>query len=242
MRVSVLWGGGKDSTLACYRAVSQGYDIASLVTFILDSWPSLCHPIHLMSLQSKALGMPHLMFKVGEPYREGYRQTLTRLKEETGIGGVVAGDIRVAEHKLWYESVCEGLGIDVILPLWGAEPDRILDEFVSQGFRAIFTCVKRPWFSEEWLGRELDKDCVEVVKMLSREYRIDSCGENGEYHTMVIDGPTFKEAVEISKFSVKERNRVLFMQVEECSLKPKKLHTPSLQNIGNIGESKVGDK
>jgi len=242
VKVSVLWGGGKDSTFACYRAMTQGYAVASLVTFILDSWPSLCHPIHLMSLQSKALGIPHLTFKVGEPYREGYRQSLARLKEETGIRGVVAGDIWIAEHKLWYESVCEGLGIDVILPLWGAEPDRILDEFVSQGFRAIFTCVRRPWFSEEWLGRELDNDHVEIVRMLSRENRIDPCGENGEYHTMVIDGPIFKEAVEISKFSVEERNRVLFMKVEECFLKPKKLHTSSLKNIGNFEASNVGRK
>jgi len=242
VRVSVLWGGGKDSTFACYRAMAGGYDVASLVTFILDSWPSLCHPIHLMSLQSKALGIPHLKFNVGEPYREGYRQSLTRLKEETGIRGVVAGDIWIAEHKLWYESVCEGLGIDVILPLWGAEPNRILDEFVSQGFRAIFTCVRRPWFSEEWLGRELDNDHVKTVKTLSRENRIDPCGENGEYHTMVIDGPIFKEAVEISKFSVEERNRVLFMKVEECFLKPKKLHASSLKNIGNVEASKVGRK
>ena len=239
MRVSVLWDGGKDSALACYRAIVQGYDVASLVTFILDSWPSLCHPIHLMSLQSKALGISHLTFKVGEPYREGYRQSLTRLKEKTGIRGVVAGDIRGTEHKHWYESVCEGLGIDVILPLWDAETNRILDEFVSQGFRAIFTCVGRPWFTEEWLGREFNKDSVEALKMLSREYRIDPCGENGEYHTMVIDGPSFKEAVEVSKFSVKERNQILFMQVEECSLKPKKLNASVLQNIGNIEASKV---
>ncbi len=238
----MLRGGGKDSTFACYRAMTQGYDIASLVTFILDSWPNLCHPINVMSLQSKALGIPHHTFKIGEPYPEGYGQTLARLKEETGIAGVVTGDIWIAEHRLWYESVCEDLGIDIILPLWGAEPDRLLDELVSQGFRAIFTCVKRPWFSAEWLGRELSKDCVEAVEKLSREHRIDPCGENGEYHTMIIDGPTFKEAVEISKFSVEERNQVLFMQVEECSLRPKKLNTSSAANVWNIGASRVGNK
>ena len=238
----MLWEGGKDSTFACYRAMTQGYDVASLVTFILDGWPSLCHPINLMSLQSEALGIPHLMFKVGEPYREGYRQTLAKLKEETSIRGVVAGDIWLPESKLWYESVCEGLGIDVILPLWGAEPNRILDEIVSQGFRAVFTCVRRPWFSEEWLGQELSKDCVEAVKALSRQYGIDPCGENGEYHTMVIDGPTFEEAVEISKFSVEERKQVMFMKVEECMLKPKKLDTSSQQNTRNIGASKVCNK
>jgi len=195
-----------------------------------------------MSLQSKALGIPHVLFRVGEPYREGYRQTLIRLKEEMGIHGVVAGDIWIAEHKLWYESVCEGLGIDVILPLWGAEPDRILNEFVTEGFRAIFTCVKRPWFSKKWLGRELNKDCVKAVKTLTREHRIDPCGENGEYHTMAIDGPTFKKTVEVSKFSVEERNQVLFMKVKECSLKPKKLHTTSPQNIGHVEASKVDNK
>lgn len=223
MRVSVSWSGGMESCLACHKVLTQGYDVACLVTFVLNSWPSICHPLPLMRLQSKAIEIPHITIKVEEPYREGYREAISRLKKTEGIEGIVTGDIYVVDstHGRWMESVCEGLDVNVIMPLWGQDTYRVLNEEVSEGFRAIFTCLKQPWFNEEWLGRELNKSCLEDLKMLIDRYEIDPCGENGEYHTMVIDGPIFKEAIEISKFSKEKHNTHLFIRISEFSLKSK---------------------
>lgn len=214
-----------ESCLACHKVISRGYDVAYIVTFILDTWPSLCHPLPLMSLQSKALGIPHLMVKVKEPYRKGYREAIFRLMKTEGIEGIVTGDISVINrtHGRWMEDVCEGLDIAVITPLWGLDPYQVLEEEVSEGFRAIFTCVRRPCFDEEWLGRELDRDCLKDLKALIDKCGLDPCGEKGEYHTMVIDAPIFKEVIKISKFTKEEQNTRLFIRVEECSLKPKTL-------------------
>ena len=212
-----------ESCLACHKVIAQGYDAAYIVTFILDAWPSVCHPLPLMSLQSKALGIPHLRVKVEEPYREGYREAISHLMKTEGIEGIVTGDMYVVDrtHGRWIESVCEGLDIAVIMPLWGQDPYQILNEEISEGFRAIFTCVRLPWFDEEWLGRELNMSCLKDLKALIDKCGIDPCGEKGEYHTMVIDAPIFKEAIEISKFSKEKQNTLLFIRISEFSLKSK---------------------
>ena len=223
MKVAVSWSGGVESCLACHKAITKGYDVTHLVTFVLDSWPSICHPLPLMRLQSRAIGIPHLEVKVEAPYREGYRKAIARLKETEGIEGIVTGDIYVVDstHGRWMESVCEGSDVAVITPLWGQDTYHILNEEVSEGFRAIFTCVKQPWFNEEWLGRELNKSSLRDLKTLINKHGIDPCGEKGEYHTMAVDGPIFKEAIEISKFSKEKQDTLLFIKISEFSLKSK---------------------
>jgi diphthine-ammonia ligase len=221
MKVAVLWSGGKDSCLACQRAMSQDYDVAALVTFILDSWPSLCHPLSIMSLQSKALGIPHTTARLREPYREAYRQSVSKLMRTDGIQGIVTGDIWIENHRRWMEDVCEGLNIDVIMPLWNEDGHHLLDAVISSGFRPVFTCVKEPWFDTDWLGRQLDRRRVEALRSLQERFGIDVCGENGEYHTMVLDGPIFKRSITIEEFTPDRKNSTLFLRPQRVSLRSK---------------------
>lgn len=221
MRVAVLWSGGKESSLACHKVMAQGHDVVTLVTFILNDWPSLCHPLSMMSLQSEALGIPHVALKVEEPYKETYRQSISSLVRTEEIQGIVTGDIWIEEHRRWMEDVCEGLGIHVIMPLWNENTHDILDAVVSNEFRPVFTCVKEPWFDADWLGRQLDSQRVEALKSLHDRFGIDVCGEKGEYHTMVLDGPIFKRSIRIEEFTVKRKNTVLLMSPDRLSLQSK---------------------
>lgn len=222
MKVAVLWSGGKESCLACHKAMTQGYNVACIVTFV-GNRPFICHPLPLMSLQSKAIGIQHFRVKVKEPYRKEYRKAISHLIKTSGIEGVVTGDISFMNniHRNWIENVCAGLNIRLIKPLWGLHPYQILDEVLSQGFRAIFTCVRQPWFDDGWLGCELDRDRLKRLKALNDEYGINLCGEKGEYHTMVIDAPIFKEAIQVSKFSKEKKNSLLFIKINEFSPRPK---------------------
>lgn len=222
MMVAVSWSGGKDSCLAYQKAMAQGHDVTYIVTFIWEN-PSRAHPLPLIALQSKALGIKHVEARVKEPYFQQYRETISRLIKENGIEGIVTGDISFVDsfHGNWIDDVCKGLNIEVIKPLWGVDRYEILNELISQGYKAVFTCVKQPWFDEKWLGRELDWECLKELEELRDKYGIDLCGELGEYHTMMIDGPIFKEAIEISKFSKEKQDTVLFMRISELSLKPK---------------------
>jgi uncharacterized protein (TIGR00290 family) len=119
------------------------------------------------------------------------------------------------------EGVCEGLGINVIMPLWNENTHGILDAVVSTGFTPVFTCVKEPWFDESWLGCQLDRLRIEALKGLHERCGIDVCGENGEYHTMVLDGPIFKRSIRIEEFTVERKNSVLLLSPHRLSLQPK---------------------
>ena len=157
MKVIVSWSGGLESSLACHKVIEEGHDIACLITFVLDKyWPAMGHPPQIMGLQSKSIGIPHIMIKVEEPYKEGYSKAIASLIQKLDVKGIVTGDIYVVDetHGNWMESVCEELDIEVIMPLWNQETFQVLDQEVSEGFRAVFTCVKQPWFDETWIGRE----------------------------------------------------------------------------------------
>jgi diphthine-ammonia ligase len=225
MKVAISWSGGMESTLACHRLLKQGYDVAYLVVFVAETWPAFCHPLPIMELQAKALGIPLLKLGVEEPYEKSYNEAISKLVE-MGVEGIVTGDIYVVDdvHGRWMDKVTKGLDISVIMPLWDQDTSKILDEEVSSGFRSIFTCLGSQWFTEEWLGRELNKTSVKDLKALAKKTGMDPCGENGEYHTMTIDGPIFKETIEIPKFSKEKHNNRLFIKISEYSLKQKTLN------------------
>jgi diphthine-ammonia ligase len=222
MKIAVSWSGGMESALSCHKAIKQGYDVAYLVVFVTETWPAFCHPIHIMELQAKAMRIPLLKLEVKEPYEQGYREAISKLMEK-GIQGIVTGDIYVVDemHGRWMDKVTEGLDISVIMPLWNQDTTKVLTEEISSGFRSVFTCLGQQWFTEDWLGRELNKNSVKDLKALAKETGIDPCGENGEYHTMTIDGPIYKETIEIPKFSKQKHNNRLFIKISEASLKPK---------------------
>jgi len=223
MKIAVSWSGGMESALACHKVLKEGHDVAYLVVFVAETWPSFCHPLAIMELQAKALGIPLLKLEVKEPYEKSYREAISHLIDKKGIEGIVTGDIYVVDdlHGRWMDKVTKGLDISVIMPLWDQNTSKVLDEEVSSGFRSIFTCLGQQWFTEEWLGRELNKTSVKDLKALAKETGMDPCGENGEYHTMTIDGPIFKETINISKFTKEKRNNRLFIKISEFSLKPK---------------------
>ncbi|MCS7095451.1 MAG: diphthine--ammonia ligase [Candidatus Bathyarchaeota archaeon] len=222
MRVVVSWSGGKDSCLAYQKALTQGHEICGIVTFLWEN-PSHAHPLCIVELQAKALKTKHFKAETREPYFEHYKNALLHLTENEGIEAIVTGDIAPLDafHGNWMDSICKELGIEVIKPLWGIDRYQILKELISQGCKAVFSCVKKPWFNENWLGRELTWEAIEELKTLRDRYGIDLCGENGEYHTLIIDAPILKETIEISKYDIERHNGAFYMKIVEASLKPK---------------------
>jgi uncharacterized protein (TIGR00290 family) len=238
MRVVAYCSGGKDGYTAYHKAIELDHDVAYLLTFVYAE-PYFFHSFPIMELQSKALGTPQLKVRIKDPknpYQEIF-EVFARLKREEGIEAIVTGDIAGVMHRDFYEEICEKLGMDLVMPLWNpcwwetplSGRFRILDEEISARIKSIFYSVNLDYFGEEWLGRKLDKACIKDLKALVDKHEIDACGEDGRgYHTMVIDSPFFKEAIEIGKFS-KTRARVvrtnsswLYMDVEEAFLRPKK--------------------
>ena len=219
MKVAVLWTGGKDSSLACYKAIKDGHKVAYLVTFLWQK-PSTAHALDVIRLQSKALGIPCLWDKLEPPYFEAYKEAILNLKKEYDIEAIVTGDISYVDsfHGNFLDEVCKDTEIKVIKPLWGQDRSKILKELLSSGFKVVFTCVKQPWFSDDWLGRTIDNQSMYELEELNQRYGMDMCGEIGEYHTMTLDAPLFKQAIEISECTKEKIGKAYVLEPTLVSL------------------------
>ncbi|MFA5156402.1 MAG: diphthine--ammonia ligase [Candidatus Omnitrophota bacterium] len=199
MKAVSLWSGGKDSCFACYKAMSRGYKVTALFNFTkLDGTASLSHGLdpRLISDQARVCGLPLFQKPMPGPelYEREFKNLIAEWKVNKGIEAIIFGDIYLKEHKEWIDRVCKESDIKPVFPLWGLNTKDILCDFINCGFKAVIVCVKAGVLGEEWLGRELDKRFIEDLRRY--DPAIDPCGEEGEFHTFVYDGPIFKRPVE----------------------------------------------
>lgn len=222
-KAAVLWTGGKDCCLALHEAHNMGYTITALVTFVPELNPGfLAHPLPLMALQAKALGLPHLQMVIGMPYKESYVKGIDELKVKHGVEVLITGDIDfINGAPNWIRECAKGTGVDVLTPLWQLPRGEILDKILARGLDVRISCVKTPLLSVEWLGRKLDRAAVDDLTRLDQENIVDACGENGEYHTMVVDGPVFSRRVVVEQFTVGSKDELRYMIVGSMSMAPK---------------------
>jgi uncharacterized protein (TIGR00290 family) len=202
VKVVAAWSGGKDSCFAYCKALKEGLDVASLVTFMRDENMSNFHGIRsdLLNAQVKALNKP-LVKRITTPstYEQLFKETLLQLKDH-GVEGLVTGDIyEVAGHEeRWLERVLSEVGLKPIRPLWQGNTTEIFKEFIAAGFKATVVRTKLPVLGEEWIGRQLN---AEFLSDIQKHPEVDPCGEGGEYHTVVTDGPIFNSSIELTKTS-----------------------------------------
>jgi len=215
------WSGGKDSCWACWKAMSQGLKVSHLLNFVnKDSTRAMSHGLdhRLIGLQAQAMGLPILQQRVTwETYETGFKTALEELKLK-GITGLVTGDIHLQEHKDWIDRVCGEVGMNAVLPLWQMDTFQLLTDFIEAGFKAIVVSVKAEFFSKEWLGKQVDSKLAAELGQLAERLNIDPCGEAGEFHTFVYDGPSFKKSIEISKTVSVTRDDRWFLDILEYGL------------------------
>ena len=211
------WSGGKDSCFACYEAVRQGYSISHLVNFISKEFRRVSFhgtEAKLIQLQSQAIGIPLLQKETTlEEYEQDFKDAVRSLIPE-GVQGVVFGDICLEEHKDWVERVCRDLGIEAIEPLWGKSTEQILSSFIDEGFEAVIVSAKSELINEDWIGRRVDKAFMEYLKSKN----IEICGENGEYHTLVTNGPIFTRRIRLMESRTITRDNYWFLDTIKYEL------------------------
>lgn len=200
MKAISSWSGGKDSCLACYQALQQGHDIKYLLNFISRESKRGCfHGIEqeLMQTQARCIGIPLIQKEVTADMKTYEEEFKAAMKETLGQGipAAVFGDIYLGEQKTWVERVCEEVGMQALEPLWKKDPATLLSTFIDLGFKAVVVSAQADKFEKDFVGRTLDKQIIAELKAKN----ICPCGENGEFHTLVIDGPLFKEKIEITE-------------------------------------------
>jgi len=211
------WSGGKDSCFACYEAMRQGYSVSHLVNFISEEFQRVSFhgtEAKLIQLQSQAVGIPLLQKETTrDGYEEEFEEAVESLKPN-GVKGMIFGDIYLQEHKDWVERVCGNLGIEAVEPLWGKNPEEILSGFIDVGFEAVIVSAQSKLIDESWIGHIVDRNFVAYLK----DRNIDLCGENGEYHTLVVNGPIFKRPVRLIQGKTIVRGNYWFLDTIEYQL------------------------
>ena len=189
------WSSGKDSALALYYAM-QNPDIDIRYLFsVINSYTNRIGmheiPITLLKGQAEAIGIPLRIFRTNfdSSYANCIKNEMNYFRAQN-IYTSIFGDIFFNDLRKYREAKCNEAGFNTLFPLWGMLPVEIVNKFVSLGFKAVIVSVDESKLSKNLLGRIIDSRFIE-------EYPKDSdiCGENGEYHTFVYDGPIFRHPV-----------------------------------------------
>lgn len=232
MKAFCCWSGGKDSALSVYRVLQNPQiEVTHLLNMVSgDGKYSRSHGLdaELLRTQSVAIGIPIIQRKttrngkdagatgifpepripnpeprIPNTYEQEFKKVVLELKNEAclvkDVCAGIFGDIDLQVHRDWVERVCLETGITPILPIWKGNREKLINEFIDAGFKTIVVATNANRLGKEWLGRQIDKEFVAELKALGN---IDLCGEDGEYHSFVYDGPIFKKPV---KFTVGEK-------------------------------------
>ncbi|MDG5760205.1 diphthine--ammonia ligase [Natronococcus sp. A-GB1] len=208
-----LFSGGKDSSWALYQALEAGRDVRRLVVVLP---PEGSHAYHapataVTRLAVQSVGIPTVdaglpstdleppdLREIGQSPAtdsigelEPLEAVLERLDDafDGGLEGVVAGVVESEFQADRLRSLCDGLGCDVLAPLWRAEPRELAIEMIDGGLEIVIVEVSAPGFDADWLGRRLDRDALADLEALRRKQGTHVLGENGEFETVVTDGP-----------------------------------------------------
>jgi uncharacterized protein (TIGR00290 family) len=204
------------------EASRSGCDVRCLVTFAPPKPDFLAHPLAFMKLQAEALGLPHQVLRVEEPFAESYETHLRALRNEMGIDAVVTGDIaEVGGSPNWIRERSRPVGMEVYTPLWGRDRQTLLEQLLNHRFKVRFSCVKKRWLTESWVGRTLNEPAIAELRVVRERTGLDLCGEEGEYHTLVTDGPQFSRAIDVQSYSVRATESLAFMEIHQQTLASK---------------------
>ncbi|MCI0482489.1 MAG: diphthine--ammonia ligase [Candidatus Dadabacteria bacterium] len=214
------WSGGKDSALALYEVLgSRSYDIASLLTTVTEGYDRVSmHGVRLSLLEMQADSLGLALEKViiprkasNEEYEISLEKSLLKYKG-SGVESVIYGDIFLEEIRKYREEQLGRLGLGCVFPIWGRDSFLLARTFIEAGFKAVAVCVDSTLLDGGFAGREFDYDFLSELPP-----GIDPCGENGEFHTFVYDGPAFRERVVFEKGEIVLRDGRFYY----CDLLPR---------------------
>ncbi len=206
MNAAVLFSGGKDSTMAIYKAIEEGYSVEYLVSMISENPESyMFHVpnIHITELSSEAMGIPLIKAKTHgekEMELEDLKTVLIDLKNK-GVEAIFAGALASEYQKSRIDHLCDDIGLISKAPLWHVDPKEYMEEIINLGFEVIIISVSAEGLDESWLGRKIDNELLDEIINLNGKYGMHMAFEGGEAETLVLDCPIFKKSIKILESS-----------------------------------------
>lgn len=198
MKVAVLFSGGKDSTLALYYA-SKIHEVKFLLSFISNPESYMFHypNIELVKFSAEALEIPIIIKKTNYGKEEEIKNLEDALKElkEFGIEGIAVGVVSSNYQYNNLKNICKKINLNVYAPFWNANHEYLIREMINLNFKIIIVGVYADGLDEKYLGKILDENTLNELKILEKKFKINIGGEGGEYETFVLDCPLFKKEI-----------------------------------------------
>ena len=213
------WSGGKDSAMALHSVLrNPDYQVVSLLTTVTEQYERISmHGVRseLLRRQADSIGLPVEEVRIppqcpNSIYETRMAEAVLRFRER-GSMHFAFGDIFLEDLRSYREEKLLRANVSALFPIWKVDTRGLAARFVKDGFRAIVVCVDPRKLDTSFAGRELDAAFFRDLPP-----SVDPCGENGEYHTFVFDGPIFRSAVPVQIGQVVERDSFVF-----CDLLPK---------------------
>lgn len=212
-KVLFSWSGGKDSAMALHALLRRPaeWEVVGLLCSVADEFRRVSHHgvrEELLVAQAEAIGLPldllRIPFRNGPCKNEDYEKLIgDKLQKyvDRGVLHVAHGDLFLADLRAYRENNLARLGMTGVFPIWGYDTRQLVEEFEDQGFKSILCCVQGDKLDASFVGRQIDRS---LLRELPAE--VDPCGENGEYHSFVYDGPIFRRPVEFEVGTVVTRD------------------------------------
>jgi diphthine-ammonia ligase len=226
MKLGVLFSGGKDSTLALHKAAEKE-EVACLITLVSrnkESYMFHTPNIDVTALQAKAIGLPLIQKATeGKPEEEleDLEEAVAQAIEDFRIEGIVTGAVESVYQSERIQRVCNRLGVWCFNPLWKRDQKALLEEIVAKGFRVIISGVFAYPLDKDWLGKEIDKELIEKLVLLGKEFGLSPSGEGGEIETTVLDAPLFKKKIEVMECEVEAKGNSGVFRIKRARLTAK---------------------
>lgn len=212
-RSIVSFSGGKDSSLALYHALQSGTVIGLIVMLEEQGQRSRSHamPLDIIQAQADAIGLPVFMTSSSwADYEDKFIDLMKQAKQQ-GAEVLVTGDLDMPQHGCWHDRVTQQVGLKLGMPLWLRPHREVVEEFINLGFRSVVVTVNlKLGMKVEDLGKILTLEYIQELE--SRD--IDPCGEGGEFHTTVIDGPIFNKAIPVRQCNIVYHEEYAFLPLE----------------------------
>ena len=209
----VSFSGGKDSSLALYHAMQTGNVIGLIVMLEEQGQRSRSHamPLDIIRAQAQAIGLPVFMASSSwNDYENKFINLLNEAKQK-GAEVLVTGDLDMPEHGCWHDRVTQTVGLELGMPLWLRPHREVVEEFIQLGFQSVVVAVNlKLGMKVEDLGQVLSLEYIQELENRG----IDPCGEGGEFHTTVIDGPIFNKAIPVRKLDIVYHEEYAFLPLE----------------------------
>lgn len=209
------WSGGKDSCFALMQAMQQGYTPKVLLNVLNEEGQiSRSHgiPSSILQQQAAAAGLPiHCISSSWQGYEMHFTNALSELKEGFQLTHAVFGDIDLQAHRDWEEKVCAAAGLTAVLPLWQQDRKTLVHQMLDAGIETMIVSCNEV-MGERFIGQLITPALVNELEAMG----IDACGENGEYHTLVIDCPLFSHRISVQVTQKLHHGNYWFAKLEQA--------------------------